>query len=187
MCQKKEVKDFRYRQIHLDFHTSEHIGGIGSKFDPTQFVETLKHGEVDSVTLFARCHHGWSYYPTNVGKPHPELQNADLLGDMIKACHAADIATPIYLTVQWDELTAREHPEWRVMQAQNTAANYPGTEPSAMNQLTPTWHTICLNHEARSSGRSTSRRKFARVIIRQRCSWTSLPRGNAPVTPAFPQ
>ncbi|SDR47947.1 alpha-amylase family protein [Pseudovibrio sp. Tun.PSC04-5.I4] len=147
MCQQKEIKDFRYRQIHLDFHTSEHISGVGAKFDANQFVDTLKHGEVDSVTLFARCHHGWSYYPTNVGTPHPNLQNADLLGDMVKACADADIATPIYLTVQWDELTAREHPEWRVMQAQNTAANYPGTEPSAMNQLTPTWHTLCLNHE----------------------------------------
>ncbi len=23
-----------YRQIHLDFHTSEHIAGIGADFDP---------------------------------------------------------------------------------------------------------------------------------------------------------
>lgn len=142
-----DLNDFRYRQIHLDFHTSEHIEDVGADFDPQDFVETLREGQVDSVTLFARCHHGWCYYPTNVGKPHPHLARPDLLGEMIAACHAADIATPIYLTAQWDELTAREHPEWRVMQAENRAANYPGTEPSAMNQLTPTWHTLCLNHQ----------------------------------------
>ncbi|MES0885168.1 alpha-amylase family protein [Roseibium sp. SCP14] len=141
------LTDFRYRQIHLDFHTSEHIAGVAENFDPDEFVQTLRNGEVDSVTLFARCHHGWCYYPTNVGKPHPHLRRPDLLGDMIKACHEADIATPVYISVQWDEVVAREHPEWRVMQAQNRAANYPGTEPSAMNQLTPTWHTLCINHK----------------------------------------
>ncbi len=143
---KHVPQNFRFRQIHLDFHTSEHIEGVAADFDPNHFVEVLKDGAVDSVTLFARCHHGWAYYPTNAGKPHPHLKRPDLLGEMVQACRAADIETPIYLTVQWDELSAREHPEWRVMQAQNKAANYPGTEPSAMNQLTPTWHTLCLNH-----------------------------------------
>jgi hypothetical protein len=31
----------RFRQIHLDFHTSEQIPGIGSRFDPEEFAETL--------------------------------------------------------------------------------------------------------------------------------------------------
>lgn len=143
----KDLNAFRFRQIHLDFHTSEHIERVAADFDPAAFVETLKQGEVDSVTLFARCHHGWCYYPSQVGPSHPHLQKQDLLGDMIKACHAADIATPVYITVQWDEAMAREHPEWRVMQAENRAPNYPGTEPSAMNQLTPTWHTLCINQK----------------------------------------
>lgn len=32
------------RQVHLDFHTSEFIPGIGEKFDKKQFQETLKPG-----------------------------------------------------------------------------------------------------------------------------------------------
>ena len=28
-----------YRQIHLDFHTSRHISGIGSEFDPEYFLD----------------------------------------------------------------------------------------------------------------------------------------------------
>lgn len=61
----------RYRQIHLDFHTSEHIPGIGSDFDAGDFVATLQAAHVNFVTLFAKCHHGWSYYPTNIGQPTP--------------------------------------------------------------------------------------------------------------------
>ncbi|EEF23812.1 conserved hypothetical protein, partial [Ricinus communis] len=140
-------KPLRYRQIHLDFHTSEHIPGIGSDFDPEAFVSTLKAAHVDSITIFAKCHHGWSYYPTKVGKPHPHLARPDLLGDMVKALSAADIESPIYISVQWDELTAREHPEWRAMSASNRYQHALPGDPSAGKQLSPAWHTLCLNHE----------------------------------------
>ena len=33
--------ELRFRQIHLDFHTSESIESIGSDFDPNEFAETL--------------------------------------------------------------------------------------------------------------------------------------------------
>ena len=51
-----------FRQIHLDFHTSEHIGNIGGDFDGKDFASTLKAAHVDSVTCFARGHHGYIYY-----------------------------------------------------------------------------------------------------------------------------
>ena len=139
-------KPLRYRQIHLDFHTSEHIPGIGAAFDPQDFVSTLKRSHVDSITIFAKCHHGWSYYPTKVGKPHPQLSRPDLLGDMVKALGAADIECPIYISVQWDELSAREHPEWRVVSATNRYHHALPGDPSSGKNLSPAWHTICLNH-----------------------------------------
>jgi hypothetical protein len=139
-------KPLRYRQIHLDFHTSEHIPGIGAAFDPKTFVSTLKQSHVDSITIFAKCHHGWSYYPTKVGKPHPQLARPDLLGDMVTALGAADIECPIYISVQWDELTAREHPEWRAVSATNKYQHALPADPSSGKNLSPAWHTICLNH-----------------------------------------
>ena len=30
------MQELRFRQIHLDFHTSPHIPGIGEKFDKKQ-------------------------------------------------------------------------------------------------------------------------------------------------------
>ncbi len=140
------IKPLRYRQIHLDFHTSEHIPAIGADFDPATFVSTLKAANVDSITIFAKCHHGWSYYPTKVGKPHPHLARPDLLGDMVTALAAADIESPIYISVQWDELTAREHPEWRAVSANNKYHHALPDDPSSGKNLSPAWHTICLNH-----------------------------------------
>ncbi|MCX5494762.1 beta-galactosidase trimerization domain-containing protein [Kaistia dalseonensis] len=142
-----KFKPLRYRQIHLDFHTSEHIPDVGAAFDAEDFVATLKAAHVDSITVFAKCHHGWSYYPTKVGKPHPNLARPDLMGEMISACAAADIETPVYISVQWDELSAREHPEWRVMSATNQFSRALANDPSSLKQLSPAWHTICLNHQ----------------------------------------
>ena len=52
--------DMRFRQVHLDFHTSEQLEHIGEKFDKKQFQQALKTGHVDSVTVFSKCQHGWS-------------------------------------------------------------------------------------------------------------------------------
>jgi len=97
-------KPLRYRQIHLDFHTSEHIPGI-ARVRSEVFVSTLKRSHVDSITIFAKCHHGWSYYPTRVGKCHPQFVPSGFAGRMVKALGAADIECPIYISVQWDELS----------------------------------------------------------------------------------
>ena len=101
------------RQIHLDFHTSEHIPGVGSRFDKTQWQEALKLGRVNWINIFAKCHHGWSYYPSQVGAIHPTLE-FDLLGAQIAACHEIGVRAPIYYTVGWSVHDAETHPEWCV-------------------------------------------------------------------------
>lgn len=101
----------RFRQVHLDFHTSPHIPDIGAAFDPEQFAETLKAASVDSVTLFAKCHHGLLYYETPHEARHPGL-SCDLLRLQIEALHKRDIKCPIYLSVQCDEWAADHHPDW---------------------------------------------------------------------------
>ena len=107
----------RYRQIHLDFHTSERIPGIGSRFDAKDFGKTFADADVDSVTIFAKCHHGWSYHPTEVGQIHPHL-DFDLTGAQLDALHKVGINAPIYISAGWDELVAREHPGWRVVDSE---------------------------------------------------------------------
>lgn len=104
----------RFRQIHLDFHTSGRIPGIGSKFDGKAFAKSLKEAYVDSVTVFSKCHHGYAYHPTNHGQMHPHLE-FDLLRAQIDALHAEGINAPIYTTSTWDELAATNHPEWRTV------------------------------------------------------------------------
>ena len=104
----------RYRQIHLDFHTAGEIPGIGSRFDPGDFADTIARAGVDSINVFAKCHHGYSYHPTEVGEMHPHLE-FDLLRAQVDALQARGIETPIYVSVVWDELAARNHPDWPIV------------------------------------------------------------------------
>jgi len=128
----------RYRQIHLDFHTSGEIPGVGSAFDPDRFRQTLVDAAVDSITCFSVCHHGFSYHPTEVGVMHPNLK-FDLLRAQIDAAHAGGIAVPVYLSAGGNDVAAFAHPEWREI-------NPPGVNGwGAPDEQTPGFRKLCFN------------------------------------------
>ncbi|GAB4464231.1 MAG: hypothetical protein OHK0029_34000 [Armatimonadaceae bacterium] len=108
-----------FRQIHLDFHTSPDIPEIAADFDPEEFAQTLERAHVNSVTCFARCHHGMIYFDSqkHPERVHPHLKNRNLLREQIEACHKRGIRVPIYVTVQWDDFTADEHRDWLCVDA----------------------------------------------------------------------
>ena len=135
------MKEIRYRQIHLDFHTSEFIPDVGRDFDSRRFAEKLAEASVDSITCFARCHHGWLYYPSEKHEDlvHPNLVNRNLLPEQIAACHSAGINVPVYTTVQWDGRIAREHPEWLSVGPDGGPINTQNVEEPHF------YYTICLN------------------------------------------
>ena len=103
----------RFRQIHLDFHTGPWIGDVGMDFDAREFARTMKRAHVDSVTVFAKCHHGHLYYETNRAERHPGLKKGTkLLEQQVEALHREGIRAPIYISVMCDEYVANTHPEW---------------------------------------------------------------------------
>lgn len=126
-----------FRQVHADFHTSEKIPDIGTRFSKEQFQEALKTGCVNSITVFSKCHHGWAYHPSKANEPHPHLK-IDLLGAQIEAAHEIGVKTPVYLSVGFDEKLARRHPEWL---ARNRDETVVGTPDFAR----PGYHKFCLN------------------------------------------
>ena len=126
-----------YRQVHLDFHTSEAIAGIGSRFSREQFQKALKLGHVNSITVFSKCHHGWAYHPSKANEMHPGL-NFDLLGEMIEAAHEIGVKTPVYISAGLDEKTAVKHPEW-LIRKKNSQTQW------ASDFLVPGYHEFCMN------------------------------------------
>lgn len=107
------MEPLRFRQIHLDFHTSEAIPAVGKEWDKGHFQQMLTLGRVNSINIFGKCHHGWCYYPTQVplSAMHPTLK-IDLLGAMIEAAHEIDVKTPVYISVGLDEKLVKTHTHW---------------------------------------------------------------------------
>jgi hypothetical protein len=94
---------------------------VGGRFDEKHFQKALKLGHVNSITIFAKGHHSWSYYPTDAGMVHPKLKT-DLLGRQIQACHEIGVRCPIYITVGWSANDAEMHPEWCARTREGTIA-----------------------------------------------------------------
>jgi len=133
----------RFRQVHLDFHTSAEVPDVAAGFDPDAFADTLKRAHVDSVTCFARCHHGYLYYETkkNPERKHPQLKRPRLLEEQIEACHKRGIRVPIYTTIQWDAFSAEAHPEWRQVLETGALQGTPPYEPGF-------YRFLCLNERS---------------------------------------
>ena len=133
-------ESLRYRQVHLDFHTNGQIPGIGSEFEPGEFAETLEKAHVDSITCFARCHHGWLYYDSKAmpERIHPNLVNKNLLKEQIEACHKRGIKVPVYTTIQWDDKIAHEHYDWLCIDENGAPFRQTPFEPGF-------YRNICLN------------------------------------------
>ena len=142
------------RQVHLDFHTSPLIPGVGAKFDKKQFQSALIEGHVNSVTVFAKCHHGYCYYPTRVGEQHPTMQRGfDLTGSMINAAHEIGVDAPIYITVGWSALDAEKHPEWCMIDENGmTISNNidPNAKPDSPRPNC-SWYCLCPSGEYANS------------------------------------
>lgn len=126
----------RYRQVHIDFHTSEAVPGIGEKFDKKEFQQALKEGHVDSVTVFSKCHHGWAYHPSKANEMHPNLK-FDLLKAQIEAAHEIGVKTPVYLSAGIDEKMSRRHPEWLIRKKDESLVGRNFTHVG--------FHQMCLN------------------------------------------
>lgn len=126
-----------FRQVHLDFHTSEKIENIGRDFNKKQFQDMLQKGKVNSINIFAKCHHGWAYNQSKANEQHPHLA-FDLLKEMIAACHEIEVKCPIYISTGLDEKMARKHPDWLFR-------NNDESTTWATNFMQAGYHELCMN------------------------------------------
>ncbi|MDO7881656.1 alpha-amylase family protein [Salinibacterium soli] len=131
------------RRVFYDAHTPDwadpHQRGIVpdpgfellSAVRPEEDLEILAEAGVDSVVLFAKCQYGNAYYPTEIGRPHSQLQGRDLFGEQLAAAHQRGIRVIAYYSNMWDTAAAGAHPDWMLV-------------PSPSRGSTGRWPALCL-------------------------------------------
>ncbi|SEP82658.1 beta-galactosidase trimerization domain-containing protein [Microlunatus flavus] len=137
---------FPRRTIHLDFHTGPDVPDVAVDFDPGRFAATFAAAHVDSVTVFAKCHHGLLYYDTDRPERHPGLaRDLDLLKQQVDALHAVGIRAPVYLSVQVDEHAATTHPEWVAMDADLKLVRWGEPSRAPGGAFVAGWHILDMS------------------------------------------
>ncbi|MCX6983203.1 MAG: alpha-L-fucosidase [Lentisphaerae bacterium] len=109
------------RNVHLDFHTPDFVK-VGEKFNAKEFGDTLEKAAVNSIAVFAHCHHGYTYYPSKVGVTHPGLQ-CDLLGGITEELKKRGIQCIIYFSQNVNETLSAVRPECAALKADGTPMN----------------------------------------------------------------
>ena len=109
------------RQIHLDFHTPAFVK-VGDKFDRKAFFDALEDAEVTSLTFFALCHHGHSYFNTTTGVRHPGLE-FDLLEQVAEEAARRKIELLAYFSLNVNEIQAARRPDWHAQFADGRSVN----------------------------------------------------------------
>lgn len=134
------------RQVHLDFHTSALIEGIGSQFDPEQLRACLQKAHLQSITFFAKCHHGVGYFPSKTIPMHPHLK-FDLLSAQRKICAEEGIESPIYISAGFDEHYFMEHPDHMRICPEADKLKVEVAEKDGVKYAVdrPRYHELCMN------------------------------------------
>ncbi|MBR2477179.1 MAG: beta-galactosidase trimerization domain-containing protein [Clostridia bacterium] len=101
----------RYRQLQLEFQMDEKYEHLAKNFTKEKFRQALIDCHADHINLMAKCHHGWSYFPTEVGGMHPNL-DFDLLKEELEVAHELGLKAPVYVSCGLDERISQMHHDW---------------------------------------------------------------------------
>ena len=103
-----------YSRILVDNHITEDDPSLMIKFDPAIYVKMIKQGAFEAAMVYATCHNGNSYYPTDVGHMHGNLKGRDIFGETVALLRENHIVPVAYHTVIFQRRYALDHPDWRM-------------------------------------------------------------------------
>jgi len=127
------------RSINPEFHNPGFVKNLGKNFNAKAFVLAYKESGVNTInTLFAKCHHGYSYYNTQIGTKHPHLK-FDMMGEIIEEAHRQGIKVKVYYSVGWDDLAAHNNKDWVQVARDGEKLLAKGDNPERR------WSYICVN------------------------------------------
>lgn len=103
-----------YARLLIDNHITEDDPVAMTKFDPREYVAMVKLAGTEAAMVYATCHNGNCYYPTEVGHMHANLKGRDIFGETVDLLRQEGIVPVAYYTSIYHNHSAKTHPAWRV-------------------------------------------------------------------------
>lgn len=91
---------------------------VFSKFDPAEWVDLIASTRADSCHVQAKDIWGNAYYVTEKDHQHICLRGRDAFGELVDGLHERGIKIYANIAILFDNLQYREHPDWRVRDAE---------------------------------------------------------------------
>jgi len=127
------------RGVNPEFHNPGFVKNIGRNFDAKAFVSAYRESGVNTInTLFTKCHHGYSYYDTQIGTKHPHLK-IDMVGEITEEARRQGIKVKAYYSIGWDDLAAHNNKDWVQVTKDGEKLLAKGDDPEKR------WSSMCVN------------------------------------------
>lgn len=127
------------RGVNPEFHNPGFVKNLGKDFDAKAFVSAYRESGVNTInTLFTKCHHGYSYYNTQIGTKHPHLK-FDMVGKVTEEARRQRIKVKAYYSVGWDDLAAHNNKDWVQVTKDGEKLLAKGDDPENR------WSSMCVN------------------------------------------
>lgn len=170
-----------------------------SRFDPDEYVRMARRAGVGTAMVYACCHNGNCYYPTEVGHRHVNLNGRDIFGETVAGLQAAGMVPLAYYTIVFQNDAAGNHPEWRMRDGHGkehdgrywyACINHPDYIEYVKSQLTeiaaypvagffidmPFWPLVCQCGRCREQYRTETGKEIPQTIDWNSSEWVRFQR-----------
>lgn len=131
-----------YKRMILDLHYGMHRPDAIVDVSVDEITEKMAGVGIDSLLHFPRDHWGYLFTTGSTGTPHPNTPH-DLFGLLQAALDRRGIVTTGYVSIHWDELAARQHPDWVMRNADGSPIRVK-TRERRTDEMAH-WTFLCLN------------------------------------------
>ncbi len=100
------------REAFVDYHNGAVARDLMRNFSAERYVDTMIRSGANRAAVFFKCHHGFAYYPTQVGAPHPHLKG-DFSGSIARECQKRGLPVVAYYNTTRDGVAFDANPDWR--------------------------------------------------------------------------
>ena len=104
-----------FRRNLVDMHIADWDDTFLSQFDPEEYLECLRLGNIKSAMIYLQSHTGLCNRKTESGKTHRAFINDNKIKTLIDLCHKNSIDVIAYYSLIYNNYAYDCHPEWRML------------------------------------------------------------------------
>jgi hypothetical protein len=103
-----------YRRCLVDMHIEDWNEEFLSKFEPSEYINTMEKAGVKGVMIYAHSHVGLCNWPTKAGQMHRGLKGRDIVDETFRLAHSKGMDVILYYSLIYDNWAYDAHPGWRI-------------------------------------------------------------------------